>query len=31
MGHHRLRPADLTAMDRSFLGLLDRAIGDTRG
>jgi molecular chaperone HtpG len=31
MGHHRLRPADLAAMDRSFLGLLDRAIGDTRG
>jgi molecular chaperone HtpG len=26
MGHHRLRPADLAAMDRSFLGLLDRAI-----
>lgn len=31
MGHHRLRPADLAAMDRSFLGLLDRAIGDHRG
>ncbi len=29
MGHHRLRPADLAALDRSFLGLLDRAIGDT--
>jgi molecular chaperone HtpG len=31
MGHHRLRPADLAAMDRSFLGLLDRAIGPFDG
>ena len=31
MGHHRLRAADLAALDRSFLGLLDRAMGGDRG
>jgi len=31
MGHHRLRAADLAALDRSFLGLLDRAIRDNHG
>lgn len=31
MGHHRLRPADLAALDRSFLDLLDRAMGGDRG
>ncbi len=31
MGHHRLRAADLAALDRSFLGLLHRAIRDNHG
>ncbi len=31
MGHHTLRAADLAALDRSFLGLLDRAMGVDRG
>jgi molecular chaperone HtpG len=31
MGHHKLRAADLAALDRSFLGLLDRAMGSDRG
>ena len=31
MGHHRLRAADLAALDRSFLGLLDRAMRGDRG
>jgi molecular chaperone HtpG len=31
LGHHRLRAADLSALDRSFLGLLDRAMGSDRG
>jgi molecular chaperone HtpG len=31
MGHHKLRAADLAALDRSFLGLLDRAMGSERG
>jgi molecular chaperone HtpG len=31
MGHHRLRAADLAALDRSFLGLLDRAMRDNHG
>jgi len=31
MGHHALRSADLAALDRSFLGLLDRAMGSERG
>ena len=31
MGHHRLRAADLAALDRSFLGLLHRAMRDNHG
>jgi len=30
-GHHPMRPADSAAMDRSFLGLLDRALGGPEG
>jgi hypothetical protein len=31
MSHHRLRAADLAALDRSFLGLLHRAMRDNHG
>jgi molecular chaperone HtpG len=27
--HHPMRPVDLAALNRSFLGLIDRAVHDT--